>query len=191
MFFLLNATTKPESDTVDRSICLGMTTSHHRIPVKGWKVTYTSALNESMENMPFECAAEALNYNLENGAGIWIVKGLRRERWGTLTGSLWEEESRINCSKGRLPSLSMGLRLQFQVKYQVWMNSTTKYLSQVLFSLSEHWVLGEKMKAYVSEGSADPLCQKHICRYLSKGLSFGTCQIAQGWQNIQHRLTHC
>lgn len=107
---LLNAITKHEPEKYDRTACLWATTSHHKIPVQGEKVTYTSAAF-------WIEASEAFNCSLENGGGICIVKGLRGERWGTLTSSLWAEESHINCSAGRLPLLSMGLRQQCQVKY--------------------------------------------------------------------------
>lgn len=81
------------------------------------KKLHTHLLWERGGKLPFECAAAAFYCSLENGVGICIVKGLRGARWGTLTSSLWAEESHINCSRGRLPSLSMGFRLQFQVKY--------------------------------------------------------------------------
>lgn len=92
------------------------------------KKLHRHLLWEPAGKMPFECTAEALNCSVENGMGICIVKSLRTERWGTLTSSLWEEESHINCGGGRLPSLSMGLLLQFQVKYQVWIQQLNAYL---------------------------------------------------------------
>lgn len=121
MFSLLNTITKHEPDKYDRPICLWATTSHHKIPVQGEKVTYTSVARvrgrDREGKMPFECVVEAFNCSPENSEGICIVKSLRGERWGTLTSSLWAEESHINCSAGRQPSLSMGFRLQCQVKY--------------------------------------------------------------------------
>lgn len=110
-----------------------MTTSRHKIPVQGEKVTYTErewarVREREREHALWMHSEQALNCSLENGVGICIVKDLRRARRGTLTSSLWAEESHINCSRGWLPSLSMGFRLHFQVKYQVWLRQLNTYL---------------------------------------------------------------
>lgn len=129
MFSLLNTITKPESDKYDRSICFVNDNKSSQDSCPGWKsYIHICSEREARGGIPFECTAEALYCSLDNGAGICIVKGPRRKRWGTLTGSLWGEESCINCSERRLPSLSMGLRLQFQVKYQVWIQKLNTYL---------------------------------------------------------------
>lgn len=52
------------------------------------KKLHTHLLRERGGKMPFECTTEAFNCCLENGEGICNVKGLRGERWGTLTSSL-------------------------------------------------------------------------------------------------------
>lgn len=61
---------------------LRTTTSRRRIPAKGEKVTYTSAVRWAREKCPVK-ARRRPHTSLENSAGICIVKGLRGARWGT------------------------------------------------------------------------------------------------------------
>lgn len=171
-------------------MCLWATTSHHRIPVQGEKVTYTSALRERGKRL-LNAQRRPLTLSLENGGGICIVKGLRGERWGTLTSSLLAEESHINCSEGRLPSLSMGFMVAVPGEIpQAWIQQLNTYLWYCSLKVSAESGVKRWRLMYL-KAAADPVCQKHVCRYLSNGLSLETCQIAQDWQNIHHLLTHC
>lgn len=154
------------------------------------KKLHTHLLRERGEKMPFECTAAAYNCSLENGRGICIVKGLRGERWGTLTSSLWAEDSHINCSAGRLPSLSMGFMSAVPGEIpQPWIQQLNTYLTYCSLKVSAESGVKRWRLMYL-KAAPDPVCQKHVCRYLSNGLSLETCHIAQGWQNIHHLLTH-
>ena len=161
-FSLLNAITKPRSDKYDRSICLWATTSHHKIPVQGEKVTYTSAESER-EREEGGCLLNVqrrpLTPRLENGEGICIVKGLRGERWGTLTSSLWAQESHINCSAGRLPSLSMGFTCAVPGEIpQAWFEQLNTYLSYCSLKVSAESV-EKRWRLMYLKAAPDPVCQ--------------------------------
>lgn len=145
----LNTITKHEADTYDRPVCLW--TSHHKIP------GLESYIHISPDT---EDKKSLLNGGWWGGFVLWKTW---EERGGALWQALCEHRAHI------LIAAQGGCRCcQRALVYSAgWnttgLNQTTKCLSHVLFSQSECWASGQWMKADVS----DPICQKHVCHYLS------------------------
>lgn len=131
--------------------------------------------------------AEAFCHNLVRGGGVGVctVKSLGAERWGTLTGSLWAEESHINWAAA-ITLNGLWSAVPCEIPDFSW---TTKHLSSVLFSQNKCWASSQKVKVGVS--APYPIRQKHVCRYFSNGLSLKTWRMAQRWQNICQLSLKC
>ncbi len=113
--------------------------------------------------------------------GFVLWKGLRGERWGTLTSSLWEQESHINCSIGRLPSLSKAFRRQVPGEIaQARIKQLNTYLMYCSLKVSAKSWENRGTMIYLKSKS-DVISQKHACHYLRNELSLKTCRMAQGW----------
>lgn len=129
----LNATTKHESDKYDRPIFLWMTTSHHKIPVQGEKVTYTSALRErggkcllNARRRPFTAA-----WRMAWGFVLWMAW---EERGGALWQALCERRNHILiAAEGGCHHCQWAFVCSSRWN-TTGLNSTTKYLSHILFS---------------------------------------------------------
>lgn len=114
---LLNTITKPESDEYDRSICLRMTTSHHKIPVQGEKVTYTSAPRERRVKCLLNAQRRPLTASRRMARGFVLWKAWE-ERGGALWQALCERRNHILiAAEGGCHHCQWAFRLQFQVKY--------------------------------------------------------------------------